>query len=122
MDIDRQIDGLARLETGWLDGDGEALSDEGLLWLRDALQSKISFSDSTMPYLYPTEDGDVQAEWTIGEISADLNINLATHQATWGWSDLSTNAHDEREMNLDLETDWQWLSHTLQRMAHDSSA
>ncbi len=122
LDIDRQIDGLARLKAGWLDGDGEVLSEDGLLWLRGALQSKISFSDSTMPYLYPTEDGDVQAEWTIGEISADLNINLATHQATWGWSDLSTNAHGEREMNLDLETDWQWLSHTLQRMAHDASA
>ena len=121
LDIDRQIDRLTRLEAGWLAGDGEPLSNEGLLWLRSVLQTRISFGDSSMPHLYPTEDGGVQAEWTIGNISADLNIDLSNHQATWGWSDLSTNAHDERELNLDLETDWQWLEDTLMAITSGSA-
>ena len=121
LDIDRQIDRLTRLEAGWLAGDGEPLSNEGLLWLRSVLQTRISFGDSSMPHLYPTEDGGVQAEWTIGNISADLNIDLSNHHATWGWSDLSTNAHDERELNLDLETDWQWIEDTLTAITSGSA-
>ena len=116
LDIDRQIDRLTRLEPGWLTGDSESLSNEGLLWLRDALQTQISFGDSTMPHLYPTEEGGVQAEWSLGSVSADLNIDLSNHRAIWGWSDLSTNEHGERELNLDLETDWQWLEETLTTM------
>ena len=121
LDIDRQIDRLTRLETGWLDGDGESLSNEGLLWLRDALQSQISFGDSTMPHLYPTEEGGVQAEWSLGSVSADLNIDLSSHRAIWDWSDLSTNEHGERELNLDLETDWQWLEETLTAITFGST-
>lgn len=121
LDIDRQIERLVRLQPGWLDGDGERMNPTGLSWLRQALLSQLTFSDQTLPYLYPTEDGNVQAEWTLGAISADLHINLDDHQAVWGWSDLSSDENDDRELDLNKETDWQWLSAQLKKLLESAT-
>ena len=121
-DIDGQIATLHAVPAGWLDGGGESVNSPGLTWLHDAMLTKIDFDDATMPYLYPTEGGNVSAEWTIGNIVADLEIDLVTHQALWGQSDLTTHALYERQLNLNEEADWQWLSQTLRKMATNASA
>ena len=72
--------------------------------------SRITFSDQTLPHLYPTEEGNVQAEWTFGSVSVDLWINLNGHQATWAWIDLSNDDSGEHELDLKEETDRLWLS------------
>ena len=112
-----QFKELRNITVGWLDGEGDALDKEGLYWLGTALRQRITFNDLTLPHLYPTEEGCVQAEWTIGAVSADLEINLSSRQAIWGWSDLSTNDSGERALDLNEEADWRWLSKTLTRMA-----
>ena len=120
LDVDRQIDRLLSIKPGWLDGDGESPDPGGLAWLREVLHSRTTFNSQIVPYLYPTEDGNVQAEWTIGTVSADLEINLANHHAIWGWSDLSSSDSGERFLDLNEETNWIWLSKTLTSLAETS--
>lgn len=122
LDIAKQIRKLRELDYGWLTGDEPALDKEGLAWLEETLKSKIAFTAQTLPHLYPTETGGVQAEWRLGDIAADLEINLDTHQATWGWSDLSSKDYGERELNLNSEDAWQWLAKELSRMASDANS
>ena len=62
LDIAKQIRKLRELDYGWLTGDEPALDKEGLAWLEETLKSKIAFTAQTLPHLYPTETGGVQAE------------------------------------------------------------
>ena len=117
LDISKQIKNLQDLEYGWLTGDEPAPGKDGLAWLANALESKITFTSQTLPRLYPTEAGGVQAEWRLGDIAADLEINLDTRQAIWGWSNLSSKDYGERELDLNSEDAWQWLTKELSRMA-----
>ena len=113
--IDRQIESLKNLPARRLEDGAKPIDPEGLEWLRQSLLTRIAFDDVTMPYLYPTEEGNVQAEWTIGRFRADLEIRLDNHQALWGYSDLSSDYDDERELDLNLDSEWQWLSNILQQ-------
>ena len=115
LDIDGQIERLRRIQPGWLDGEGKAINSDGLLWLQEAL-SKIDFDGRTPPCLYPTEEGSAQAEWTIGNTVAELRIDLETHQAVWGASDLASGEDEERELELDEENDLEWLGARLKAM------
>lgn len=119
-DIDRQIESLKNLPARRLEDGAKPIDPEGLEWLRQSLLTRIAFDDATMPYLYPTEDGNVQAEWTIGRFRADLEIRLDNHQALWGYSDLSSDYDDERELDLNLDSEWQWISNTLQQWAQEA--
>ena len=121
LNISKQIKRLQDLEYGWLSGDEPALDKDGLAWLENALKSKIAFTSQTFPHLYPTETGGVQAEWRLGDISADLEIDLDTRQAIWGWSNLASKDYGERELDLNSEDAWQWLAQELNRMAASAS-
>ena len=121
LDIAKQIEKLQDLEYGWLTGDEPALDKDGLAWLGHTLKSRIKFTAQTLPHLYPTESGGVQAEWRIGDIAADLEINLDTRQAVWGWSNLSSKDYGERELDLNSEDAWQWLTKELSRMAANAN-
>jgi hypothetical protein len=59
-----RVDELAALETGWLDGEGEALTEPALAAAR-GLQH---------PRLFPTPDGGAQAEWTIGAFAVSVTV------------------------------------------------
>ena len=120
-DIDQQVESLRAVSPGWANGEGEAINAEGLTWLHEALLTKISFGDATMPYLYPTEDGNVSVEWTIGTTIADLEIDLHTHQGLWGQSNRITLDNFERNLNLDEDSDWQWLSDILLTMTTNAN-
>ena len=111
-DIDEQIATLRAAPAGWLGG-GESVAATGLTWLRNAMLTKIDLDDAAAPYFYPTENGNVSVEWTIGSVVADLEIDLVTRQALWGQSDIATRLWAERRLNLDEDADWQWLDRTL---------
>ena len=121
LDIAKQIEKLRDLEYGWLSGDEPAPDKDGLAWLGNALKSKIVFTGQTLPHLYPTETGGVQAEWRLDDMAADLEIDLDTRQAVWGWSNLSSKDYGERELDLNSEDAWQWLAQELNRMAVNAS-
>ena len=72
-----RLEELCSLRTGWLDGDGVELSREGVAWLRLFFE-KLFPADIPFPYLYPTPEGDIQAEWSD---NVSLKINLARHCA-----------------------------------------
>ena len=111
-----QLDELRRLRDGWLDEDGIAPSGGGLDWLSERLARHYP-PDAPAPYIYPTPDGGVQAEWTLGRREISLCIDLSTHAAAWFSVDLNTDAVSERVLNLDDAAAWAWLSNELRHIA-----
>ena len=125
MNIARQLDALKKLKDGWADGTqfasrwgegyGIAPDAERLNWL--ASRFSVHYAPSLpRPYLYPTPEGGVQAEWSLGPNEASLEIDLATHSGEWHCLDLHTGHSTENMLALDHNGAWEWLASELLRL------
>ena len=117
LNIRARLDELRQLTAGWADGMqaaadwgsgyGKAPSPAGLDWLAAGFHRHYP-DYAPLPCLYPTPEGGVQAEWSLGPQDISLEVNLATGQAWWHRLDLSTDNDAERDLTLDA-AGWQWL-------------
>lgn len=108
-DIAARLDELRALPHGWLDGKGFAPEPAGLDWL--AKQFEVYYPERLpLPFLYPTAEGGVQAEWSFRSHEVTLDINLARHQADWHALHLPTEEESLRTLDLDTPAAWSWLS------------
>lgn len=111
-----QLHSMRSLKDGWLDGGGIAPCSEGLDWLAEAF-GRYYPEDSPRPYLYPTEEGGVQAEWSLAHQRISLEINLESRYGDWFSLDLETDKADERQLRCDKPSDWQWLVRRIQDLS-----
>jgi hypothetical protein len=113
-DTASQITRLRSLDDGWLEGGGKAPSSEGLDWLSQAFDRHYS-TDLPTPYIYPTEEGCVQSEWTFGTIDINVRIDLSSRRALYFWLDDHT--EEEQELNLADSAAWEWLAMNIRKCA-----
>ena len=125
MDISRQLADMKRLNDGWADGMqpaaqwgsgyGKAPAHHALDWLAAQFARRYA-PGLPKPYLYPTPEGGVQAEWPIGSNEASLEIDLTTHTAEWYCLNFDTDASNEKTLDLDDAKSWRWIAGELSRM------
>lgn len=68
---------LARLDDiqdGWLDGEGVGLASRDTSWVRGAILGIVSRSTLGIPGLFPTPEGNIQAEWV--DEGRDLDVTV----------------------------------------------
>lgn len=116
LDVYARLTELAALKDGWLDGEGKALDPSELRWLEDWFSSFIQ-DDLPLPHLYPTIDGKVRAEWTLGQNEISLEFNVGTKEAFWHSLDLSTDESEERTVALEDEDQIRELIGTIQKFS-----
>ncbi len=112
---DGWADGMQSVEN-WGDGYGKAPDHAGLDWLADSFERHYP-DDLPLPYTYPTPEGGVQMEWSLGPFEISLEINLDSHLAEWFWVEIPSDAEGEKTLNLDDANEWAWLANELQRLA-----
>ena len=127
LDIRRRLSELRDLRDGWADGAqntrdwgsgfGKAPSHDGLDWLTEQFE-RFYPSDAPRPYIYPTAEGGIQAEWSLGDIESSLEIDIDAHTAEWFRADLKADSSGERIVNLDDPADCQWVAEQLRRDAN----
>lgn len=100
-----RLEELKAMKSGWLDGEGEALSREGMDWLGIFFENAPE--GTLLPCLYPMPEGGVQAEWP-DDVS--MEIDLARHI---GVLYCSTGEIDEYRLNLDNPDDQKILFQKL---------
>ena len=115
MDVAEQLGCMREMEDGWLDGAGKAPTHEGLTKLGDLFAMHFS-SVLPQPYLYPTPEGGIRAEWTFGSNEVSLNIDLESLSGEWHTVDLATREDEEQTLNLTAHPSWQWLSARIQAL------
>ena len=109
LDVPARLDEFREMSDGWLEGYGVAPSRKGLDWLSAAFDAHYS-SDTPLPYTYPTEEGGIRMEWSMGKHAMILEIDLDDRAGEWLWFDRNSDADCERRLDLDSIADWNWLS------------
>ncbi|HYD47949.1 MAG TPA: hypothetical protein VEB21_06370 [Terriglobales bacterium] len=79
--VEEQLTHLGSLRDGWLDGSGQAFPAESVEWATKLLRGLIEAFQLPTPYVYPTVDGEVRAEWSVPDWEVSLQLAPATHQA-----------------------------------------
>lgn len=114
LDVSARIDQLLLLRDGWHDGEGHAPTRDGLRWFASAWESHWP-SESPLPRLFPTPEGGVQAEWTVGQVSISAEVDLVTKCAAL----LAVNAQsgditNDETVNLASDDGWKIIAQCLQ--------
>ncbi len=128
MDITHQLTDLRKLRDGWADGMqlahqwgrgyGKAPSAAGLDWLIRQFGTNYDIH-LPRPYLYPTPEGGVQAEWSLGDHEVSLEIDLVRHTGDWHCFETRTGQSTERDLDLDDVASWKWLADQLLQLESD---
>lgn len=108
MDVAMRLDELAQLKAGWLNGKGKGLDKSRL----DRLASQFDRyypGELPLPHIYPTAEGEVQAEWTIGDWEISLEINVESMQSEYQAFNIANYATTEETLDLAAESGWSVL-------------
>jgi hypothetical protein len=115
LDISLRLEELAKLGDGWLDGKGHAATKDQLNWLAGAFQLNLD-TELPLPYLYPTAEGGVQAEWSLGDWEVSLDIDLESRQAAYQALRLTDKSCTEITLTLDKQEGWSQLNSELKQI------
>ncbi len=115
LDVEVRIEELKLLKRGWFDGRGEALDSAKLDWLADAFRNYFA-DDAKLPYLFPTPEGNLLAEWSLGENSVSVEIDLSTRIADWHVLNLTTNHEEAKQIDLTKSDGWELISNPIKEM------
>jgi hypothetical protein len=115
LDVTLRLEQIAALNDGWFDGKGIAPNKEMLSWL--SIQFDAYFDgDRPLPYLYPTAEGGVQAEWTLNNNEVSLDIDLEKKQAEYQALNLKDNTCSEFTFSLADQNGWNQLNEALKQL------
>ena len=108
LDVDVRVDELKQLQEGWLDGKGKPLDGQSLDWVAQAFASLYP-DDAMLPYLFPTPEGNLLAEWSLGASSISLEIDLSNRTAEWHALNIETDQEETLQFALKSATDWETI-------------
>ncbi len=112
LDVRGRIAELRLLRNGWLDGRGIAPSQVGLDWLAESFATCWP-DDIPPPYLFPTPDSHVLAEWSLPPWTPSLEIDLAHKTGDWHALNLDTDGEETKSLNLSDAAGWNWLAERI---------
>lgn len=115
MDPGARLDEFKSLRNGWLDGKGIAPDHKKLDWLAEAFQSNYP-DELPLPYLYPTAEGGVQAEWSAGGWEITLDVDFAELQGTWHALEITTEREQEKILDLNEFDSWNWIASEINKL------
>ncbi len=112
LDVGNRIEELSLLKDGWLDGIGIAPGSELLQWFENSFETNFDIQ-LALPRIYPTANGGLQAEWTLGEKEISLEIDPATRTAEYQALDMGSQETTEFVLDLALPEGWKQLNEIL---------
>jgi hypothetical protein len=112
LDIETRLEELARLKDRWLNGRGIALEKTALQKLAETFDKNFD-SELPLPYLYPTPEGAVLAEWSIGDWAVSLEIELPEQKAEYQALNLTSDESRDLELQLSHSAAWATLNQAL---------
>ena len=97
------------MTDGWLDGEGVAPQRDQLDWLADTFDLNYP-DDLPLPHTFPTPNGQIEMEWTLGPHSVTLEVDLAKRRGDWLSYGVESTQEETRTLDLNGHEDWSWLT------------
>lgn len=120
LDVPARLDELRLLQDGWLDGQGSAPRPDGLDWLSDEFTQGYP-EDLPLPFVYPTPEGGIRLEWSLGPNEVTLDIDLMTHIASLHTLNLNSDEELEETLRLNEPAEWDRLVEQIRHVAEASA-
>ena len=83
---------------------------------------KTNYSLEQQPYLYPTPDGTIQAEWDVGRWRVSLEIEPSSMQGDYYALNLDSDAERQEAFNLLESEQWRQLCREISMFEGISNA
>lgn len=99
---------MLSLENGWLDGEGQAPTAEGIEWLASMFKAHYP-NAAPVPYAYPTVEGNIQVEWSLGAREITLEVDIETKKGFWHELNVETNSEYENDFDVNTQENWDWI-------------
>ena len=112
LNINNRLQEFLLLKDGWLNGEGTAPKKQDLEWISASFESLYS-KNLPLPYLYPTINGGVQAEWMNENHDISLNINFSNKNAFYQYLNHNNDKVEETTLDLTKQEDWNTLNTNL---------
>ena len=106
--ISARLDELWNMQDGWLNSDGVAPSQDGLDWLNSSFECHFPMG-LPLPYIFPTPEGGIEAEWSIGRYSVMFEIDMDSKQGDWLRFDKQSDEEDARLLDMGGSGKWEWV-------------
>ncbi|MEK6261885.1 MAG: hypothetical protein AABP62_25075 [Planctomycetota bacterium] len=117
-DVRARLEEIRHLRDGWMDGKGVAPSNAGVNWFTKTFEAHYSV-DLPQPFIYPTVEGGLQLEWSLGEHELSLEVDLTHHTGDWHRLHLRTQQDDTRTINLGVDAEWKRLVDEIGQLAKE---
>jgi hypothetical protein len=114
LDVETRLEELMQLKNGWLDGQGQAPQPTQLVQLIQDFDQHYD-PDLRLPYLYPTAEGGIQAEWSMNGWEVSLDIDLVQQRAEFQALNLSNHECQDQMIELNAEG-WAELNQCLKAL------
>lgn len=112
LDIRARVEELKVLKPGWFDGKGLVPSRAGLDWLADSMEA-LDSEELPRPYLFPTPEGFVLAEWHQKPWALSLEVDLEAKTGEWHALNLETDFEKSATLDLGNIAGWRQLAQSV---------
>ncbi len=116
--IETRINELRKVKDGWCQGGGVAPPCKDIDWILNHFTHAYP-AELPSPYFYPTPDGGIQVEWSIGDFEASLAINFERKIGYWHMLHMERDDEDYSKYNLDSLDDWSHIYDKIRKMMKD---
>jgi len=122
LDIEQRLLDLRELRDGWYDGRGVTLDAAGLDWLQESFLFRFDDARLPLPRLFPTVEGNVQAEWSLGSWEVSLEIDLKLKKGFFQAVQVVSGVQKDEEFELEKLEAWQKLGDLLEGISTEVPA
>ncbi len=112
LDIELRLSELLKLKNGWMDGKGKAIEPSSTEWLIQGFCEHYE-ANIPLPRLFPTLEGGVQAEWTIGSQEITLEFDLIGKKGFYQSLDSITSTATDEMLDFSEPETWKKLNELL---------
>lgn len=100
VSLEEQVRSLEGLAPGWYDADSPAFDPAALTWTAQLFRGVVESFDLPTPYVYPTPEGEVRAEWSGEPWEVAVIVDTRTRRSEAFATEVSTGEVHENSFTL----------------------
>ncbi len=115
-DVGFRLEEIGLLNKGWYDGEGVGFNTSELNRFHVLFENHFA-TDLPLPNIFPTPEGQIQLEWSIGDHEASIEVNLQSLEGEFDILDCDSDESEEAHLNLNSEDAWKVVNAKILKLS-----